>query len=124
MHSPECILCRLRRNCPFLTTLDTSGRGLCLRELKQLIAALKKNTHLTSLDLRHNHITEEGAILLAEMLREDSCSLETLRLEGNPIGDAGARALGRIMEEKPIRLSILSNFILIAGSMGIVQVRA
>ena len=118
---PNSILSRMHCNCPFLKEADLSNKQLRLAEITILAEILKRNTHLTSLNLSHNMIDDAGALVLSEMLRINT-SLERLQLEDNSIGDIGARALGKVMEKKPILLSLIRGFILIGGSDVICQI--
>ncbi|CAM9750210.1 unnamed protein product, partial [Pylaiella littoralis] len=59
-----------------------------------LADALRCNSSLRELRLGYNHISAEGASALASLLYAGSSSvLESLELQGNRIGDAGALAL-------------------------------
>ena len=52
---------------------------------------LKKNTSLEKLRLK-GHVLNRGAVALGEALKEN-CTLKQLRLDGNYVGEEGAKAL-------------------------------
>ncbi|KAG0375797.1 hypothetical protein BGX24_008647 [Mortierella sp. AD032] len=67
------------------------------KEFARLAEALKTNSTLTTLDLKHNSIGDNGAKTLAEALKTNS-TLTTLYLQGNSIGDSGAQALAEALK--------------------------
>ncbi|CAN0203052.1 unnamed protein product, partial [Scytosiphon promiscuus] len=71
-----------------LTRCKISDEGVrCLAE------ALRSNSSLRELRLGYNDISADGASALASLLHAASGALETVELQGNHIGDAGAIAL-------------------------------
>ena len=66
------------------------------QSLSTLCLALRVNTSLTSLHLRHNSIGDEGASSLSEALRVNT-SLTSLDLSWNSIGDEGAHSLSEAL---------------------------
>ena len=68
---------------------------------------------LTSLDLRLNHIGDEGAKAIAEALKVNPV-LTILRLDGNGIGDDGAKAIAEALKVNPV----LNNLDLRFNSIG------
>ena len=66
------------------------------QSLSTLCLALRVNTSLTSLNLAHNSIGDEGASSLSEALRVNT-SLTSLNLAHNSIGDEGASSLSEAL---------------------------
>ncbi|MDP2437977.1 MAG: hypothetical protein Q8P67_19720 [archaeon] len=56
---------------------------------------------LVALHLEGNEIHDEGACLLAKALQHPQCRLQSLGLDQNAIGPAGAAALARAVEQRP-----------------------
>jgi len=78
-----------------------------------LTELLKKNTHITSLNLEGNDITNKGAVLISNMLKINK-HLKVLNLTKTKIKDEGGRALGRIINDKKyLEISLIKNFIII-----------
>ena len=62
----------------------------------QLVDALKSNTNITSVDLSHNHISDEGAQAIAAMLAMNGApELIELDLRDNNLTAAGLTVLVR-----------------------------
>ena len=59
---------------------------------KAMAEALKVNTALQVLSVRHHHISDEGGKALAEALKVNS-ALQDLCLDGNGISEEGGKAL-------------------------------
>eukprot|EP00984_Skeletonema_dohrnii_P008654 scaffold3211_cov91-Skeletonema_dohrnii-CCMP3373.AAC.7 len=70
-----------------------------------LAEALKENTTLTTLTLGWNGIDKEGAIALAEALKENT-TLTALKLENNFIDNEGAIALAEALKENTTLTSL------------------
>ncbi|KAL0239727.1 hypothetical protein GEMRC1_009835 [Eukaryota sp. GEM-RC1] len=62
-----------------------------------LIELLKVNTTVTNLNLNGNRIGDEGARALAEVLKVNN-TITSVDLGGNRIGDEGARALAEVLK--------------------------
>lgn len=91
------ILRRIRANDPSLTHLFIRGDGLGDDDVKELVAALKDNDHVTFLNLVLNDIGPEGAKPLAEFLQNNR-SITALYLCLNNIGPEGAKVLGKLLQ--------------------------
>ena len=107
----EEIIYRLTHNCPHLTEIDLSKKNIDNASLKKLLPSLEVNTHLTSLNLENNFITEDGAIFLSKTLEKNK-TIVNLKMGGNRLRTVGDRALAKIaMERKPpIQLSLITKF--------------
>ena len=79
-----------------LQSLDLSWNNVGDAGAMALGASLKLdgNTSLTSLDLTHNHIAERGTMVIGDMCKENT-ALKRLKLDENPIGERGGRAILR-----------------------------
>ena len=64
---------------------------------KAMAEALKVNTALQVLSVRHHHISDEGGKALAEALKVNS-ALRVLDLECNHISDEGGKALAEVLK--------------------------
>ena len=71
--------------------LKNPGTGASIA-LEHMSRWLSKTQILKHLDLAHNRISSEGSMVLAEGL-ERCQSLDSLRLDGNPIHRSGARSI-------------------------------
>lgn len=79
-------------NC--LKALCIAQNGVTGIGVGHIINALHRNSTITTLDLSSNSIDSKGVILLAGHLREASCILERLILDGNcGVGNDGAKAI-------------------------------
>ena len=77
-------------------------------ELLALAETLKsEKCTLHTLDLHYNGVGDEGARALAEALRSDTCTLHTLGLRSNGVGDDGARALAEALRSDTCTLHTL-----------------
>src|SRR3954471_15451914 len=63
---------QLAANDPSLVWLSLGGENLNDKDILLLTTALQHNTHLTSLDLSNNHITDRGAQAIASILSSTS----------------------------------------------------
>ncbi|XP_044170560.1 NLR family CARD domain-containing protein 3-like [Acropora millepora] len=79
-----------------LTSLDLSHTSIGDEGAKSISEALRVNTSLTSLDLSHNSIHDEGAKSISEALRVNT-SLTSLFLDWNSIRDEGAKSLSEAL---------------------------
>jgi hypothetical protein len=75
-----------------ITTLDLSHNTIDDEGARALADALKTNTTISTLDLRDNDIGDQGARTLSDALKTNT-TISTLDLSDNDIGDQGARAL-------------------------------
>jgi hypothetical protein len=91
-----------------LRWLSLYRTGLTNAGLHFLITGLtqkqRRNTSLKYLDISYNNITvdEKGAELLGGWLSNSLCSIESLDISHNPLGDAGAMACGRGLATNPV----------------------
>ena len=85
------------RSSTSLHTLNLPGNGIDGELLRALVAGLVNNNKVTSLDLSHNRIDDDGAAALGILLMKKNYGLEVLKLNDNVIREAGARALGRAL---------------------------
>jgi Ran GTPase-activating protein (RanGAP) involved in mRNA processing and transport len=75
-------------------SIRSTGAGVLLEAMEQ------SSHHITDLDLRHNHIGDEGASLLARSLGNSALPILTrLFLSRNGIGDDGCVALVSALEQ-------------------------
>ncbi|XP_072035842.1 leucine-rich repeat-containing protein 34-like [Amphiura filiformis] len=83
-----------------------------------LYKTLVNNTYVTSLEMKYNEITDEGAKHIGKLL-EETCALENLNLMCNEIGPEGAKhiAKGLQMNETLQSLAINGNKIGNQGGM-------
>ncbi|XP_015748270.1 PREDICTED: protein NLRC3-like [Acropora digitifera] len=79
-----------------LTSLDLSHSPIDDEGANSLSEALRVNTTLTSLNLCHNAIGDKGAYSLSQALRVNT-SLTSLNLSHNLIGDKGANSLSQAL---------------------------
>ena len=116
--SPKQFIEKLAANDASTTSVDLSNNALfkmkAYEYTGQLVAALKKNTHCTSLILKSNEIGNAECTFLKELLLTNT-SLTTLDLEGNKIDSEGAKLIAEgIQKNKTLTtLILLSN-----GSFG------
>jgi Ran GTPase-activating protein (RanGAP) involved in mRNA processing and transport len=96
----KAVLPLVLNNDPTMSTIAMigDGEGSVFGDLSAnlLALALAKNHTVTTIDLRNNDITSEGAEYFADML-EDNKSITEFNLSSNRIDDEGARAFIRIM---------------------------
>lgn len=85
---------RVLKSCPMLKSLRLPGNRIDSILLKAIVAGLVKNNTLTTLDLSHNKIDDEGAIALGVLLSKKDSSLQHVDLGDNQIRAEGAKALG------------------------------
>jgi len=112
--SPKQFIEKLAANDAATTAVDLSNNALfkmkAYEYTGQLVAALKKNTHCTSLILKSNEIGNAECTYLKELLLTNT-SLTTLDLEGNKIDSEGAKLIAEgIQKNKTLTtLILLSN---------------
>jgi len=101
-----------------LTTLSLRGSRIGDQGAERLAAALEKNTGLRTLDLTFNKIGDQGAEHLAAALLQNT-GLTTLDLKMNQIGDHGAERLAEALEQNTglTSLNLNSNSISIQGAV-------
>ena len=81
-----------------LTALDLRGAGVTDAAAASLSDALRGNTVVARVDLRDNHVSDEGCQALASML-EANKTVRTLMLDGNrAMTDTGVQALLMALE--------------------------
>lgn len=92
------ILRRVRRNDPFLTEIRLGGCGIDDGDAEALANALRRNSHVASLDLSMNYrMSAAGFYPLAEVLRTNAV-ITHLDLSGiHKFGAEGARTLSRAL---------------------------
>lgn len=92
-----------------LRSLDLSDTGLHSSSLEELCKGLAANRSLTSLTLNGNAIGDQGAKVLANVLRTGSCSaLAWLDVGRACIGEPGGRALAEALRSPACALTGLS----------------
>ena len=90
------VIAQLLRSSTVVTTLGLHGVQIGAWTAV-LAGALQGNTNVTTLDLSHNNIDDEGAQALAGALQGNT-SVTTLHLRSNNIGSDGAQALARALQ--------------------------
>ncbi|KAL5104839.1 Leucine-rich repeat-containing protein 34 [Taenia crassiceps] len=92
------------------------------RDITSLCASLLNVPIINSLDLRFNRITDDGAITLANYLKNDRC-LKELNLTGNDIMERGAREIGQSLKINHTleRLKLTGNPIGREGGIALAQ---
>ena len=93
-------LIRLYENDPALTTLCmgiSSLHGEAIQNIEAISWATTNNTHLTELNNTGSNIRDEGAQILANMLKKNKGILR-LNLTNNHIGEDGATALAEAIQ--------------------------
>ena len=80
------------------------------------------NEHLRILDLSWNHFRLKGAVLIAEMVKENY-GLKYLNLMMNGIGDDGAAAMGTALKTNQclVELNLMANRISEAGAISVAK---
>jgi hypothetical protein len=89
----------------FVTALNFSSRHVH-GNIKDFVEKLK-DTNITNLDLTDNEIGDEGAIGLADAIKQKGSKITVLRLNNNGIGDEGAKALADAIKQKGSKISVL-----------------
>ena len=93
-----------------LKYLDLSGTNIGKEDCDQLARLLSSSQCLETLYIGFNSLSSDSIIELVHALSHPNCSLKTLNLSGNPIGDEGAAALAQsITKNKTITWLWLSR---------------
>lgn len=95
------LFAELKRNDKYTSWVYLSEQKLSNDDFKTLLSHLKKNTHVTSLDLANAEITDKRASLIADMLKANR-KINTINLSRNKIGDDGAKALADALKNNPV----------------------
>ena len=106
-----------------LTKLVMHSNNITDRGAAVLAEVLKENMMLQQLDVRGNSIGDRGTTILAEMLKEDK-TLQQLDVTYNCIGDRGATALMEMLKENKTlqQLKVGSNSIGDRGATALAEV--
>ncbi|KAM9481025.1 NLR family CARD domain-containing protein 3-like [Clarias gariepinus] len=105
--SGEVLANTLNSDCSCLRELDLSDNKLQNSGVKMLsLGLMSPHCKLEILSLRNCSITEEGCVTLAEALRKKS-HLRELDLRGNHLGEQGVKLLSEIKEDKKYTLETL-----------------
>lgn len=89
-------------------SLDLSNKNLNDDDIKVLIKHLNRSSCIRQLNLSNNQITDQGAIILAEYLRNHQ--LTGLDIQNNKIGAAGAKALALALEKHVSLKTLLMGY--------------
>ena len=71
-------------------------------DVRLLCETLKNNTYVTSLDLRYNNITDDGAQHVAKLIQETP-TLKEVNLMCNDFGEDGAEAIAEALQVGSLR---------------------
>ena len=93
-------------NCK-LSSLNLAHNNITDDGVKQLSNALVNNCKLSSLNLRLNNITDEGVKQLSNVLVNNNCKLSSLNLATNNITDEGVKQLSNVLVNNNCKLSSL-----------------
>ena len=66
-------------------------------DVRLLCETLKNNTFVTSLDLRYNNVTDDGAKHIAKLI-EETPTLKEINLMCNDFGEDGAEAIAEALQ--------------------------
>ncbi|KAF9209827.1 hypothetical protein BGZ49_000548 [Haplosporangium sp. Z 27] len=121
-HFQESLTRKLLPANTILTTWNLEHSSITNEGALALSEVLKTNTTLTTLNLGWNSIENEGALALSEALKTN-CTLTTLALESNFIGNEGALALSEALETNTIltALDLRGNPIGRLGALALTQ---
>lgn len=99
-----------------------TDKRLVDQDMLILYKTLQNNLYVTSLDLRFNNITDEGAKHLAKLI-EESASIREINLMSNDIGPEGGEILARALQtnESLKALRLTGNKIGNRGGMALAQ---
>lgn len=91
-------------------------------DLKPLFKAIRTKPCITVLDLRYNRLTDQGALLIAGLLKDDEL-IEELNLVGNDIGEQGATEIASALKvnQKLVVLKMTGNPIGPTGGIRLAQ---
>eukprot|EP01038_Epipyxis_sp_PR26KG_P009185 gene9185-12389_t len=98
-------LCHSLRHNDRLNHLDISYNSLGRKAADVLGAAIIQNKALKFLNIAHNGIDAAGCFTLLVGIRENK-SIQTFIIDGNPMGEEGARMLVRLAKSDGSRLKI------------------
>ena len=94
-------------NCK-LTSLNLNHNIVANEGVKYLAEALKdSNCKLNSLNLGANEFTDEGLKYLAEALKDSNCKVKSLNLAGNEFTDEGVKYLAEALKDSNCKLNNL-----------------
>lgn len=116
----ENVCLRLKYDDPGLTQLDLGTSQISTDGAIVLRQVLRENTKLRHLGLWNNQLDAKGIAALAEGLMETTCRLEVLYLGDNHIGNVGAEALGAALAQN----TSLKRIYLANGRIGAAGARA
>ena len=112
--------------------IDLRNSSISDEEVEMLVAGVifkrdqflqsGENIALQQLDISSNSISEGGATVLAEMLKENR-TLQRLDISTNSIGDGGATALAEMLKENRTlqQLYVRNNFIFDGGAIALAE---
>jgi len=89
-----------------VTSLDLWGNRLGHQGARHLGQILQRNGQIASLDLAGNEVGPTGADHLAVALRHETCGLRSLNLRGNHILNQGANAMAFALQENSTLTSL------------------
>lgn len=89
-----------------VTSLDLWGNRLGHQGARHLAQILQRNGQIVSLDLAGNEVGPMGADHLAAALRSETCGLRSLNLRGNHILNQGANAMAFALQENATLTSL------------------
>lgn len=91
--------------CLFQIQLYSLPGGIC----SAITGPLLNNSHLRTLRLRWCWLGDDGAEMLAGVLRHQQCALKELDLDGSGIGDSGCCAIMNALHDNPSLKSLCLN---------------
>ena len=94
-------------NCK-LSSLNLNHNLVTDEGVKYLAEALKNsNCQLNIIDLWQNNVTDEGVKYLAEALKHNNCNLKSLNLTNNKLTDEGGKYLAEALKDGDCKLNSL-----------------
>ncbi|XP_033985459.1 NLR family CARD domain-containing protein 3-like isoform X4 [Trematomus bernacchii] len=90
-----------------LETLNLNRSRMTAVGCGSLTSALSGSSALKELDMSYNHLMDEGANRISDLLRNPQCRLKILRLAGCQFTESGCAALGSSLKSNPAHLRIL-----------------
>lgn len=76
--------------------IQLSGKFLADQHMKELSGAIKRCPDVHSLDLSNNRVTDEGLLIISEVISESG--IKNLNLSGNRIGDKNIDSIVQILK--------------------------